>query len=217
MSKKPQPPADERLKDSFVTGAYGLDGPDDALKFYAEWADGYDARMEGRLGYIAARIMAERLAAHLDDRSAAVLDVGCGTGLTCQYLADLGFVTFDGIDITPEMIVKARERGIYRDLYQADITEPLDMADAAYDAAISSGTFTFGHVGSEPIPEIARVLKPGALFACTIHTNIWQAKGFEAAFDALEAAGAMRRVEICLDKAFSGLGRTLMYCVFERL
>ena len=99
----------------------------------------YDERMEDRLGYVAPRVMAERLAARLDDRSAVILDVGCGTGLTCQYLAERGFTTFDGIDITPEMIAKSRERGIYRDLYQADITEPLDMADAAYDAAISSG------------------------------------------------------------------------------
>ncbi len=61
------------------------------------------------------------------------------------------------------------------------------------------------------------VFKPGALLACSIHTDIWQAKGFEAAFDALEAAGAMRRVEIHLDEFFTGLGKTAMYCVFKRL
>ncbi len=217
MSRKPRRPADERLADAFLTGAYGLDGLDDALRFYAEWAERYDERMEDRLGYIAPRVMAERLAARLDDPSAVIIDVGCGTGLTCQYLAERGFTTFDGIDITPEMILKSRERGIYRDLYQADITEPLDMADAAYDAAISSGTFTLGHVGAEPIPEIVRVLKPGALLACSIHTDIWQAKGFEAEFDALEAAGAMRAVDIHLDEFFTGLGKTGMYCIFERL
>ena len=217
MSRKPQRPADERLADAFLTGAYGLGGLDDALRFYAEWADGYDARMEDRLGYVAPRVTAERLATHLDDRSAVILDVGCGTGLTCQYLADLGFTTFDGIDITPEMIVKSRERGIYRELFEADITKPLDMPAGAYDAAISSGTFTLGHVGSEPIPEIARVLKTGALFACSIHTDIWRAKGFEARFADLEAAGAMRSVDFYLDEFFTGLGKTAMYCVFERL
>ncbi len=217
MSRKPRRPADERLADAFLTGAYGLDGLDDALRFYAAWADGYDERMEDRLGYVAPRVMAERLAGRLDDRSAAILDVGCGTGLTCQYLAERGFTTFDGIDITPEMILKSRERGIYRDLYEADITEPLDMADAAYDAAISSGTFTLGHVGAEPIPEIVRVLKPGALLACSIHKDIWQAKGFEARFAELEAAGAMRSVEVHLDEFFTGLGKTAMYCIFERL
>ncbi len=217
MSRKPQRPADERLADAFLTGAYGLGGLDDALRFYGAWAERYDARMEDRLGYIAPRVMAERLAARLDDRSAVILDVGCGTGLTCQYLAERGFTTFDGIDITPEMILKSRERGIYRDLYEADITEPLDMADAAYDAAISSGTFTLGHVGAEPIPEIVRVLKPGALLACSIHKDIWRAKGFEARFAALEAAGAMRSVDVHLDEVFTGLGKTAMYCIFERL
>ncbi len=217
MSKEPLRPADERLKDEFVTGAYGLDGLDDSLRFYAEWAERYDERMEDHLRYVAPRVIAERLAAHLDDHSAAILDIGCGTGLTYQYLADLGFSTCDGIDITPAMIAKSRERGIYRNLYEADITKPLDMADAAYDAAISSGTFTHGHVGSEAIPEIVRILKPGALLACSIHKDIWQAKSFEAAFDALEAAGAMRSVDIHLDEFFTGLGKTAMYCIFERL
>ena len=220
MSKTPPPPlqpADERLEDEFVTGAYGLDGLDDSLRFYAEWAERYDERMEGRLRYVAPRVMAERLAAHLDDRSAAILDIGCGTGLTCQYLANLGFSTCDGIDVTPAMIAKSRQRGIYRDLYEADITKPLDLPDAAYDAAISSGTFTHGHVGSEAIPEIVRILKPGALLACSIHKDVWQTKGFEAAFDVLEAAGAMRAVDIHLDEFSTGLGKIGMYCVFERL
>ena len=172
MSKKPLRPADKLLEDDFVTGAYGLDGLDESLRFYTEWADDYDERMEEHLGYVAPRFTAERLAAHLDDRSAAILDIGCGTGLTYQYLAALGFSTCDGVDVTPAMIAKSRERGIYRDLYEADITKPLDMADAAYDAAISSGTFTHGHVGAEAIPEIVRILKPGALFACSIHKDV---------------------------------------------
>ncbi len=61
------------------------------------------------------------------------------------------------------------------------------------------------------------VFKPGAPFACSIHKDIRQAKGFEARFDALEAAGAMRRVEIHLDEFFTGLGKTAMYFIFERL
>ena len=217
MGDKPKRTPDDRWSDDFLTGAYGLDGLADALAFYGEWAEAYDERMEQRLGYVAPRLIAERLARHLDDRAAVILDVGCGTGLTSHYLADLGFTTFDGVDVSPGMLDKARERGIYRALFEMDITEPMDMLDAAYDAAVSSGTFTLGHVGAAPIDEIWRVLKPGALFACTFHKDIWAPQGFEASFAALEDAGALRPVEIVLDEFFKGLGETAMYCVFQKL
>lgn len=212
-----KPPPDDRSTDEFLTGAYGLDGLADALAFYARWADDYDQRMVERLGYIAPHRCAEHLARHVDDRSALVLDVGCGTGLTSHYLAELGFSRFDGIDISPEMLIKARERGIYGELIEADVTKPFAVAEATYDAAISSGTFTLGHVGSEPFDEIMRVLKPGAMFACTIHKDIWQPKGFAAKVSVLEAAGALRTVEVSFDEFFQGLESTAMYCMFQRL
>jgi predicted TPR repeat methyltransferase len=137
-------------KGDFLSGAYGLDGLEDAMAFYDTWADEYDEQMEGRLNYVAPRECAEHLADYVKDRSSAILDVGCGTGLTSHYLKELGFSVFDGIDITPAMLERSAERGIYRNLIEADITKPLSLEDGAYDAAISSGTFTLGHVGAEP-------------------------------------------------------------------
>ena len=104
-----------------------------------------------------------------------------------------------------------------RAMVEADVTKPFAVAEATYDAAISSGTFTLGHVGSEPFDEIVRVLKPGAMFACTIHKDIWQPKGFAAKVSALEAAGALRTVDVSFDEFFQGLESTAMYCMFQRL
>ena len=65
-------------------------------------------------------------------------------------------------------------------------TSPLDIPDASYgDAAISSGTFTYGHVGPEPLDELFRILKPAGILACTVHQDLWQKQGFEAKFRAL--------------------------------
>ena len=138
---------DQRKSDPFLQQAYGLKDLEAAMSFYDQWAEQYDDQMEQKLGYIAPRFMAERLAAFVADKSTPVLDVGCGTGLTSQYLSGLGFEHFDGIDITPRMLERARERGIYRTLTEADVTQPLDLASGSYDAIISSGTFTLGHVG----------------------------------------------------------------------
>ena len=179
--KKPAgKPADT---DAFVKGAYGLEGAEAAKTFYAEWSSSYDDHMVGELGYISPDRIARMLADHLDDVSIPVLDIGCGTGLTSVYLAEQGFRAIDGIDITPEMLERAKARGIYRNLIRADLTQPLDLDDGSYGAAVSSGTFTCGHVGPEPLPEIVRVLRPGGLMAITIHQDLWEAKGFKALLD----------------------------------
>jgi predicted TPR repeat methyltransferase len=203
--------------DRFVARAYGLAGVDQAQDLYREWASSYDAHMVGELGYVAPDLASRRLAAHLDDRAAPILDIGCGTGLTSVYLAELGFAAIDGIDITPEMIDRARARGIYRGLIRADLTRPLPMAEATYGGAVSSGTFTHGHVGPEPLGEIARVLMPGGLLACSIHEEIWEARGFKAAFERLEADGLMATVEIAHDVLFRGQDPVGLYGVFRRL
>lgn len=203
--------------DGFLRQAYELKDLEDAMAFYQRWADDYDQEMEGNLQYIAPKQTAEHLARFVEDRATAILDAGCGTGLTSHYLAEQGFETFDGIDLNDAMLERSRARGIYRRLIKADLTQPLDIDDESYGAAISSGTFTLGHVGPEPVPEIFRVLKPGAYFACTVHRDIWSAQGFEAAFGELEAAGTIRTADMAEGHFFAHLEPTAKYCVFQKL
>ena len=203
--------------DDFLEQAYELKDLEDAMAFYQRWADDYDQEMEGNLQYIAPKQAADHLARFVEDRSTAILDAGCGTGLTSHYLAEQGFETFDGIDLNDAMLERSRARGIYRRLIKADLTQPLAIDDESYGAAISSGTFTLGHVGPEPIPEIFRVLKPGACFACTVHRDIWTPQGFEAAFGSLEAEGTIRTVDMVEGRFFAHLEPAAKYCVFQKL
>ena len=55
----------------FLDEAYGLKDLQDVMSFYDDWAEDYDDQMEQKLGYVAPRVMAERLAAHLSEKSAA--------------------------------------------------------------------------------------------------------------------------------------------------
>lgn len=208
---------DQRKSDPFLQQAYGLKDLSSAMAFYEQWAAQYDDQMEQKLGYVAPRLMAERLATFVPDKSSAILDVGCGTGLTSQYLSNLGFQNFDGVDITPRMLERAGERGIYRKLIEADITQTLDLESSSYDAIISSGTFTLGHVGCEAIPELVRLLKSGGYFGCTIHKDLWTNAGFEQAFAELQDQGAIRTVDNVSGEFFEGLGETALYCVFQKI
>jgi len=204
-------------RDAFVSGAYALKDTEEAQSFYRLWADDYEGHMVGDLGYVAPRLAARRLLDNGVAAEAEVLDIGCGTGLTCDLLHESGLRRLDGIDLTPAMLAKAASRGIYRRLIRGDLTLPLDLADASYDAMVSSGTFTCGHVGPQPLDELVRVLRPGGLMAFCIHREIWQSQGFEGRLDGHVAAGRLALVERSLDRIFAPLDASGWYVVYRRL
>src|ERR1700742_3129326 len=53
----------------------------------------------------------------------AVADLGCGTGRTASWLAGLGVGEIDGVDLSPGMLAAARERGVYRSLYEGEAAD----------------------------------------------------------------------------------------------
>jgi ubiquinone/menaquinone biosynthesis C-methylase UbiE len=120
-----------------------------------------------------------------------VLDAGGGTGLLAEHLRDL---TVDAIDITPEMLARAEEKGLYRKRMLGDLTERLAIEDAAYSGVISCGTFTHGHVGPECLPELLRVTRPGALFCCGTIPKVLDGAGFGSALAGLVARGRIEPV-----------------------
>ena len=71
-------------------------------------------------------------------------------------------------------------KGLYRSLFQADITRPLSLG-GPYHGIVSSGTFTHGHVGPAAISQLETQAAPGALFALSINEGVYRAMGFDAA------------------------------------
>ena len=70
-----------------------------------------------------------------------VMDIGCGTGLVGEALVKYGYTNFDGADFSPGMLQVARQRNIYQQLIQADLTQKTNIADASYIAVICAGIF----------------------------------------------------------------------------
>ncbi len=170
--------------------AYQIHGPEDARRMYGDWAPTYDESFGAAWGYIAPR----EIAAILKDEigtGAEILDIGAGTGLVAENLRGL---TVDALDITPEMLDIARPKGLYRNLILGDLTQTLPLADAAYDAVISCGTFTHGHVGPECFPELLRITRPGAVFACGTIGPVLDGAGFGSELARLVAHGKITPV-----------------------
>ena len=98
---------------------------------------------------------------------AQVLDVACGTGVVALTAARAG-AKVQGIDLTPELVARARENASLMRLevpFQEGDVESLPFADGTFDVVLSQ----FGHMFA-PRPEVAiaemlRVLKPGGTIA----------------------------------------------------
>lgn len=185
----------ERDGERLLEGAYDLMSPEDNRTYYRDFADRYDSDFAEELGYsLAATVAAicRDLSGPLD---VPVADIGCGTGLVGAALGG----EVDGTDISPEMLEVAARKGVYRQLFEGDLSARLDVADGAYRSVVSAGTFTTGHVGPDALNEVLRVLAPGGCGAISVNARHWQSAGFADAFAALRPRlGRFERTEVSI-------------------
>ena len=142
---------------------------DDAHEVYEAWAATYEADLVEGYGYTAHRIAADAMAAACPDRTAEILDIGCGTGLVAVELAARGFSAIDGLDASPRMLAEARAKGVYQNLLEGDVRDRGAIEAGRYDAVIAVGVFGGGHVGPEDLEYFARPARTGA--PVVLHAN----------------------------------------------
>ena len=114
----------------------------------------YDGVHDGRefINLGGRRLLDRIIAVAAIRRGASVLEIGCGRGATCRYLADACGCTVTGIDINPHQVEAAHAAGLARDglrFIDADILEW--QPDRPYDAVVSIDTFML-------LPDPARAL-----------------------------------------------------------
>ena len=126
---------------------------------YARWAPVYDSTF-GRASDYGRR----QAAALINLRRGNVLEVGVGTGLSLpEYARHLRIV---GIDLSPEMLEKARHRvcdhGLdhVEDLIEMDACQ-LDFPDASFDTVVAMYVMTVVPYPERVMSELDRVCKPG--------------------------------------------------------
>ncbi len=71
-----------------------------------------------------------------------ILDLGCGTGLVAEKLKTKNN-TFDGIDISENMLDIAKQKNIYSSLEQTDIASYLEKTVKEYDLIIAADVFCY--------------------------------------------------------------------------
>ena len=186
-----------------MKAAYEVKNPDDNRELYANWAATYEQFLDANR-YIYALQVAEMFAKRSSTHTEAVLDAGCGTGRVGLELSRLGVSPVDGIDISPEMLDRARTMSgpggapSYRRLMEVDLTGPIDLETGRYSGIVSSGAFTHGHLGPGALSELLRLARPGAVGVIGVNASIFESNGFEDRFERYSSDGVIDNLEVQL-------------------
>jgi predicted TPR repeat methyltransferase len=153
-----------------MAGAAAQRAPDEYVRrFFDSFAPEFDQRLVGQLEYRTPERMAEFLAPWLEGRAALrVADLGCGTGLSGIAMRPRA-AFLAGVDLSPGMLDRARERAIYDELDCAEIVAWLEKRpSASFDLVLAVDVLVY--VGNlEPVARAcARALLPGGLFAFSV-------------------------------------------------
>lgn len=127
-------------------------------------------------------------------RDAHLLDAGAGTGQLGVALRDAGYLRVDAMDLSPGMLVEAATKGVYSDLQEGRLGDPLDYPDGAYDAVVASGVFTTGHAPPSGLAELVRITRRGGHVIFTLRSDEMP-PGFDEAMQGLIEDGAWELAE----------------------
>ena len=144
---------------------------------YDSWAPSYDGQPNQllELEQPVVREILDRLPVGI------ALDAGCGTGRHAAYLAALGH-TVVGVDSSPGMLARAREKVPQGEFHEADLHE-LPLADNSVDLVVCA--IALVHVADIAVPfrEFARVLRPGGHLVVSDQHGLLHGTIFPVVFD----------------------------------
>ena len=100
-----------------------------------------------------------------------LLDLGCGTGLLGQTLKEkFGFGNLVGLDVSEDMLEKAKEKGIYNKLICSFVSNAgvAGIENAEFEGVLASGVICEGQIRPDDFEEILRWIKPGKFLLSSI-------------------------------------------------
>ena len=180
------------MTETYLDQVYRITDDDAKRDLYEKWSGSYDADL-AKEGYATPSRLAEALARVTDDRTLPILDFGCGTGLAGEMLAQQGFEVIDGCDPAEEMLARARQKGLYRDLWTIEEGAPLDVAPGAYGTVVACGVISTGAAPPETFDLVTGLLRPGQFLAFSYNSHSTDDPAYMGKLDDILSGGFEQR------------------------
>jgi phosphatidylethanolamine/phosphatidyl-N-methylethanolamine N-methyltransferase len=151
----------------------------DVVRAYRRWAPIYDATF-GKVFETGVK----QATSIINKQHGRVLEVGVGTGLSLPYYKQSLKVT--GVDLSPDMLMRARERVARHKLHHVEALLEMDatalqFADYSFDTATAMFVMTVVPDPVQVMNELIRVTKPGGHVVIVNHFST--DKGLRAAVE----------------------------------
>jgi predicted TPR repeat methyltransferase len=135
---------------------------------FDQYAVRFDDALVAKLGYQAPALLRALIDGHAGGGFGHVVDLGCGTGLSGEPLRPIAR-RLTGIDLSPGMLARARDRGCYDALIEGDLVESLNaMKAGSVDLAVAADVLVYLGDLSALFAATARALAPDGLFAFSV-------------------------------------------------
>jgi SAM-dependent methyltransferase len=149
---------------------YGAHDLDELRTEYDRIASEYDHALMDDMGYRSPAAVTAA-AKRFFTPDARILDAGAGTGLLGVALEDAGFMRLDGFDLSPAMLAEAARKGVYGDLREGRLGDPLDYENGSFDGVAASGVLTTGHAPASSLDELVRITRGGGHVIFTLRSD----------------------------------------------
>lgn len=171
-------------EDFSINLAYSYEKPEDLARYYDDSANQYDDYVN-QVKYVLHLKVAAEYVMNVSSWG-RVLDIGCGTGCLGQAISNiLPSMQIDGVDISQEMLNIAKEkqnsvlnRPSYKNLFLHDVTRDVSFTSTRYDALVSSGVFTLGHLMPEHLESLLVLLHRRGVFTTSIKSDHFEKQAF---------------------------------------
>jgi SAM-dependent methyltransferase len=138
-----------------------------ARDYFDRTAEGYTERAEARTSDLSSLIFARRRETVLEllDESGVrgkLLDFGMGPGVFARQVAERGF-DFIGVDISAEMVERAKALGVPRATYVVGDLAALEQFRGSVDAVLAVGLIDYLEDPADGLRRLADCLVPGGV------------------------------------------------------
>src|SRR5215469_3878032 len=147
------------------------------VKTFDQFADTFDDKLQ-TLGYCAPELVVACVMHHplYQSGRAVVLDAGCGTGL-CGPLLRSTAGRLVGVDLSQNMLERARARGVYDELHEGELTAFMSSRPASFDVIATADVLIYFGKLDEALRAAHAALRPGGLLCFSVEALLEPAAG----------------------------------------